>query len=181
MYKSFIIILLAVYGMPVQAQKFTTEKTSVVFYSHASIEDIKATNLKTSGLFDAGTGDIAFVVPVNEFQFAKSLMQEHFNEKYLETEKYPRSTFQGKIAGYDPAASGEQKVVAKGKLTIHGVTQSVEVPGTIVKQGEGLLMTSVFIVKLEDYKVQIPKLLWQNIAEQVEVTLNFSFKPTNKS
>ena len=181
MHKSFIIILLTAYWMPVHAQKFTTEKTSVVFYSHASIEDIKATNLKTSGLFDAGTGDIAFVVPVNEFQFAKSLMQEHFNEKYMETEKYPRSTFQGKITGYDPAAAGEQKAVAKGKLTIHGVTQTVEIPGTITKQGDGLLMNAVFAVKLEDYKVQIPKLLWQNIAEQVEVTLNFSFKPNNKS
>ena len=181
MYKSFIIVLLAAYWIPVHAQKFTTEKTSVVFYSHASIEDIKATNLKTSGLFDAGTGDIAFVVPVNEFQFAKSLMQEHFNEKYMETEKYPRSTFQGKITGYDPSATGEQKVVAKGKLTIHGVTQTVEIPGTIAKQGDGLMMNSVFVVKLEDYKIQIPKLLWQNIAEQVEVTLNFSFKPNNKS
>jgi hypothetical protein len=181
MYKNFMILLLAVYGLPLHAQKFATEKTSVVFYSHATIEDIKATNLKTSGLFDAGNGDIAFVVPVNEFQFAKSLMQEHFNEKYMETEKYPRSTFQGKIAGYDPAAAGEQKVIAKGKLTIHGVTQSVEIPGTIAKQGEGLVMNSVFVVKLEDYKIEIPKLLWQNVAEQVEVTLNFSFKPTNKS
>jgi polyisoprenoid-binding protein YceI len=181
MHKSFIIVLLAAYWIPVHAQKFTTEKTSVVFYSHATIEDIKATNLKTSGLFDAGTGDIAFVVPVNEFQFAKSLMQEHFNEKYLETEKYPRSTFQGKITGYDPGATGEQKVVAKGKLTIHGVTQTVEIPGTIAKQGDGLLMNAVFVVKLEDYKIQIPQLLWQNIAEQVEVTLIFSFKPSNKS
>jgi polyisoprenoid-binding protein YceI len=181
MHKSFIIILFAAYWMPVHAQKFITEKTSVVFYSHASIEDIKATNQKTSGLFDASTGDIAFVVPVNEFQFAKSLMQEHFNEKYMETEKYPRSTFQGKITGYDPGAAGEQKVVAKGKLTIHGVTQTVEIPGTIAKQGDGLLMNAVFVVKLEDYKVQIPKLLWQNIAEQVEVTLNFSFKPNPKS
>ena len=65
---------------------------------------------------------------------------------------------------------------AQGKLTIHGVTKDVEIPGTIEKQGDKLVMKSVFIVKLADYKVDIPKLMWQNIAEQVEVTVNFTYK-----
>ncbi len=104
-------------------------------------------------------------------------MKEHFNEKYMETEKYPKSTFQGKVSGYDPNATGTQNVSSKGKLTIHGETKEVEIPGTIEKQGEKLLMKSKFIVKLEDYKITIPQLLWQNIAEQVEVTVDFTFKP----
>jgi hypothetical protein len=158
------------------AQKYNTEKTYVSFFSDAAIEDIKAENTKTAGIFNSATGDLAFSVPIKEYQFAKSLMKEHFNEKYMETEKYPKSTFQGTITGYDPNATGTQDVTSKGKLTIHGETKEVEIAGTIEKQGDKLIMKSKFMVKLEDYKIKIPQLLWQNIAEQVEVTADFTFK-----
>ncbi|WP_333820142.1 YceI family protein [Ohtaekwangia sp.] len=174
---SFIVLLVACSVAGTYAQKYTASKSSITFFSHATIEDIKADNQKATSVFYSNTGDIAFIVPVNEFQFKKSLMQEHFNEKYMETEKYPKSTFQGKVSGYDPANAASQNVTAKGKLTIHGVTRDVEIPGTIEKSGDNLIMKSVFIVKLVDYKVDIPKLMWQNIAEQVEVTLNFTYKP----
>jgi polyisoprenoid-binding protein YceI len=170
--------ILCVTSLSASAQKFVTEKTFVTFFSHASIEDIKADNKKAVGIFNNATSDIAFSVPISEFQFAKSLMQEHFNEKYMESDKYPKSTFQGKISDYNSSsAAGIQNVKAAGKLTIHGVTNDVNIPGTIEKQGDKLLMKSKFKVKLQDYKVAIPQLLWQNIAEEVEVTLEFTFKP----
>lgn len=177
--KISIVFILLMFNLIVdlQAQKFVSEKTFVSFYSHGALEDIKADNQKGSALFDAGTGDIAFVIPVKEFEFAKALMKEHFNEKYMDTEKYPKSTFQGKINGYNPSVNTEQSVTAAGKLMIHGVTRDVEIPGKISKKGESLLMTSTFMVRLEDHKIKIPQLVWQNIAEQVEVTLNFSFTP----
>lgn len=175
--KIFLLLFCMAPVLSTQAQKFVTDKTSVGFYSHAAIEDIKAENLKASGLFDPATADIAFVVPVGEFKFAKSLMQEHFNEKYMETERYPKATFQGKVTGFDATADNSQKVIAKGKLTLHGVTQTVEIPGELEKKGDAFVMTAKFVVKLVDYKIDIPKLLWQNIAEQVDVTVQFSFKP----
>lgn len=179
MYKKFVLLGCAIGCMifSVQGQKFTTEKTFVSFFSDAAIEDITAENTKTVGAFNAATGDIAFSVPIKEYEFEKSLMKEHFNEKYMDTEKYPKSTFQGKVIGYDANATGIQNVSSKGKLTIHGQTNEVEIPGTIEKQGDKLIMKSKFIVKLEDYKIAIPQLLWQNIAEQVEVTVDFTFKP----
>jgi hypothetical protein len=158
-------------------QKYVTEATLVSFYSHAAIEDISASNKKSVGIFNSSTADIAFSVPIQEFQFAKSLMQEHFNEKYMESDKYPKSTFQGKISNFNTGVAGVQNVKANGKLTIHGVTNSIEVPGTIEKEGEKFLMKSKFKVKLQDYKITIPQLLWQNVAEEVEVTLEFAFKP----
>lgn len=158
-------------------QKYAIEKGGVSFYSHAAIEDIKADNKKVSSIFNASTGDIVFSIPINQFQFEKSLMQEHFNEKYMESDKYPKATFQGKISGFDPNAKGAQQLKANGKLTIHGVTQEVEIPGTLEKQDNKLLMKTKFIVKLADYKIAIPQLLWQNIAEQVEVTSDFVYKP----
>jgi polyisoprenoid-binding protein YceI len=175
--KKILIISLVLLSGNSFAQKYTTEKTFISFFSDAAIEDIKADNKKASSIFNAATGDIAFSVPIKDFEFAKSLMKEHFNEKYMDTEKYPKSTFQGKVTGFDPQASGVQNAKAQGKLSIHGVTKDVEIPGTIEKQGDKLLMKSKFVVKLEDYKIEIPQLLWQNIAEQVEVTIDFVYKP----
>jgi len=169
-------ILLMMFGKA-SAQKFISEKSFIGFYSHATIEDIKADNKKAVGLFNVATNDLVFSITISEFQFAKALMQEHFNEKYMESDKYPKSTFQGKVEGYDHTQSALQNVKAVGKLSIHGVTKDVEIPGTIEKQGDKLILKSLFVVKLVDYKIEIPQLLWQNIAEQVEVTVDFIFKP----
>lgn len=159
------------------SQKYVIEKAFVSFFSDAAIEDIKADNKKTSSIFNAENGEVVFSIPINEFQFEKSLMQEHFNEKYMESDKYPKSTFQGKITGFDPNAKGTQQAKATGKLTVHGVTNEVEIPGTIEKQGDKIAMKAKFMVKLVDHKITIPQLLWQNIAEQVEVTVDFLYKP----
>jgi len=158
------------------AQKFTSDKSYVKFFSDAAIEDITAENTKSSSIFNETTGDVVFSIPIKEFEFAKSLMKEHFNEKYMETEQFPKSTFQGKISGYQPALSGEQKATAIGKLTIHGVTLDVQLPGTIINANGTLTMKAKFMVKLADYKIKIPQLLWKNIAEEVEVTVEFNYK-----
>ena len=171
------LLLLAARVLPAAAQNYTTEKSFISFYSHAPIEDIKAENVKAVSLFNSLTGDIAFSVPVKEYQFKKTLMQEHFNEKYMESEKYPKSTFQGKITGFNPQTKGIQQVSTLGRLTIHGVTKEVNVKGTIEKLADKLNMKSTFIVKLEDYNIEVPSLLRNNIAEQVEVTIDFVFKP----
>ncbi len=161
----------------VNAQKYTVESSSITFFSDASIEDIKADNTKALSIFNITTGDVAFSIPIKDFEFDKALMKEHFNEKYLETEKYPKATFQGKFMGYVADISGEQAVTATGKLTIHGVTKEVIISGSL-KISEGkILAKSSFKIKLEEYKIQIPQLLWQNIAEEVEVSLNFIYKP----
>ena len=174
---TLVLISLVFLGSKAWSQKYTAEESKVTFFSAAAIEDITANNTKSSSIFNAATGDIAFSIPINEFEFEKSLMREHFNEKYMDSEKYPKSTFQGKIEGFDNGVTTVQQVSAKGKLTIHGRTQDIDVPGTIEKQGDKLRMKSKFIVRLEDYKIKIPTLMWQNIAEQVEVTIDFTFKP----
>jgi hypothetical protein len=170
------LIFLVVIQTPVVAQKFILDKSLISFFSDGAIEDISAQNKKTSSIFNSTTTDIVFSVPITEFQFEKSLMQEHFNEKYMESDKFPKAVFQGKIVGFDPAASTKQDVKALGKMTIHGVTKDIEIPGIAEKNGDRIVLKSKFIVKLEDYKITIPQLLWQNIAEQVEVTVDLVFK-----
>ncbi len=159
------------------AQKYVLEKGAITFFSDATVEDIAAKNEKASSIMNVQTLDIAFSVPIREFQFEKKLMQEHFNEKYLESEKFPKSTFTGKMVGFNSAAKGIQQVKAQGKLSIHGVTTAVEISGTAEVQSDKIILKSKFIVKLADYKIKIPQLMWQNIAEQVEVTVDFTYKP----
>lgn len=170
-----VLLMICLSVQLVNAQKYKLDKSLINFYSSAPLEDITANNTKTTSIFDADKAEIVFSVPIQEFQFEKALMQEHFNEKYMESDKYPRSTFQGKIVSFNKS-SAEQQVIAKGKLTIHGVTREVEIPGTIKLQGNIIEMNTKFIVKLEDYKIKIPAILWKNIAEEIEVTANFVYK-----
>jgi hypothetical protein len=175
-----VIIAVTLIAITCHAQKYAAEKSEITFFSDAPMEDIHATNKKSVALLDLSSGQLVFSVPVNAFRFEKGLMEEHFNEKYMESHKYPKSTFQGAIMNFNPGKTGLQQVTAKGKLDLHGVTREIEVPGTaeITSDKEILIKTS-FNVKLKEYNVTIPQLLWQNIAEQVEVKLDFIFKPKN--
>ncbi len=175
--KGFLVSLIFVLsGIVASAQKYVTEAGLISFFSDAAIEDIKAENKMVGSLFNATSGELVYIVKIKDFIFDKALMREHFNEKYMETEKFPKSTFQGKLVGFNPSAVGEQKVSAKGKLTIHGITKDIDIPGTVEFDKGKVKMKSKFMVKLEDYNVKIPKLVWQNIAEEVEVKIDFSYK-----
>jgi polyisoprenoid-binding protein YceI len=159
------------------AQRYQLEASTISFYSEAPLEDIEAETNEAQSLFDAGSGEVAFRVPIQSFQFEKALMQEHFNENYLESDKYPNATFEGTLQGFDPDQTGEQSVTASGKMAIHGVTHAIEVPGTIQSQGEGWEMQATFPITIADYKIKIPKVVFYNIAEVVEVTVHFTYGP----
>jgi hypothetical protein len=170
-----LIMLLPGYAS--SAQKFTAEHGEISFFSDGIVEDIDAKNGQVGSLFDAGNGDVVFIAKIRDFVFPKSLMREHFNEKYMETEKFPKATFQGKLVGAKAGAPGEQKVRAVGKLNMHGVTRDIDVPGTVEFNAGKIVTKSRFKVKLEDYNIKIPTVVWQNIAEEVEVRVDFTYKP----
>jgi hypothetical protein len=176
MKRFFVFVACIAIGIPACAQKFSSEKGMITFFSDAAIEDIKAENNVVGSLFNSASGELVYIVKIKDFKFDKALMREHFNEKYMETEKFPKSTFQGKVTGFNPNASGEQKCKAVGKLNIHGVVKDVDIPGTIEFSGGKAILKSKFMVKLADYQIKIPKLVWQNIAEEVEVKIEFIYK-----
>jgi hypothetical protein len=175
--KRLLVVTIVLLCANAQAQKYTSEKGMISFFSDAAIEDIEAVNNMVGSLFNASSGDLVYIVKIKDFKFDKSLMREHFNEKYMETEKFPKSTFQGKVTGFTVNNTAEQKVKAVGKLTIHGVTKDIDVPGTLHFVNGKALMKSKFMVRLADYNVKIPTLVWQNIAEEVEVKVEFTYKP----
>ncbi|MDN3667779.1 YceI family protein [Echinicola jeungdonensis] len=170
-----LIFLVWSWCLPLLGQTYKSTDSKVTFFSDAPLEDIKATNKDATGLFDSKSGELAFVVPIKGFEFRKSLMQQHFNERFMESDKYPRGTFQGQLSNYDMESSGTQKAVAKGKMTIHGITRDFQVTGDFTVSGNKIEMEAVFPIKVADYDVEIPKVLFYNISEEVEVTVNFKF------
>jgi len=168
-----IFILLSVHCT--YAQKYKLEKSQVSFFSSAPVEDIRADNTKTSSIFNLTNGDIVISIPINQFQFDKALMQQHFNEKYMESDKYPRAIFQGKISGIENVQY-RQEVMAIGIMNIHGVNREIKIPGQLIMTKDQIEMKAVFKVLLEDYKIKIPAIMWKNIAEEIEVTVNFIYK-----
>ncbi|MEQ9439189.1 MAG: YceI family protein [Cyclobacteriaceae bacterium] len=172
-----IIPLLGMLGNHSHAQRYRLASCEVSFYSEAPLENIEAVTVDAQSAFDSSSGEVAFLIPIRGFQFEKALMQEHFNENYLESEKYPNATFEGELEGFQPDISEEQTVTAKGKLTIHGVTREVEVPGTIQPANGNWEMQATFPISVADYKIKIPKVVFYNIAETVDVTVQFTYQP----
>jgi polyisoprenoid-binding protein YceI len=160
-------------------QKYKSESSYISFFSDAPMEDIKAENPNSKSAIDLETGEIAFSVPIKSFTFEKSLMQEHFNENYLESEKYPNATFSGKLIGFDPSKVGWQPATAKGRMTIHGVENEITCDGRLNINGNDVQIEAIFPVQVADYKIKIPKVVFYNIAETVEVTVKISYVKIN--
>lgn len=158
------------------AQKYITEKADISFFSEAPIENIKATTSEASSLIDLATGEFAFSVPIKSFTFRKSLMKKHFNENYMDSEKYPKATFKGTLKNYQ-TTPGSYRAIAIGELTIHGRKNKVEIEGDLVVTDKSVEINAVFPVALKDHNIKIPKILFSNIAEIVEVTVAFQYKP----
>ncbi|MBT1703648.1 YceI family protein [Chryseosolibacter indicus] len=177
MRKYVVLYLFILISGILNAQRYTSEKGHITFFSDATIEDIEAENTIVGSLFNATSGEVVYIIKIRDFVFDKALMREHFNEKYMESEKYPKATFQGRVVGFKPDIIGAQKVRAVGKLSMHGVVRDIDVPGSAENVNGKIHMKSKFIMKLEDYNIKIPTLVWQNIAEQIEVSVDFIYKP----
>jgi hypothetical protein len=160
--------------------KYLGNEGTISFFSKAPLEDIEAIHEEVSGVINGESGEVAFIVKMTGFQFEKKLMQEHFNENYVESEKYPKSTFEGMItnnAEVDYTKAGSYPVTVKGNLTIHGVGQDIEVPGEIEVKGKGIIARTTFIVKPADHDIKIPKVVRNNIAKEVEVKVQLQANP----
>ncbi len=162
------------------AQKFMTKTGYIGFFSHTPIEDIKADNNQVASVLDVSTGEVVFQVLVKSFKFEKALMEEHFNENYLESDKYPRSTFKGKItnlSSIDFSKTGKYDATAEGDLNLHNVTRKITVTGVFEIVNDGINASSKFTITPEDYNISIPQVVRQNIAKTMEVTVNMNYKP----
>lgn len=165
------------------AQKFFTKAGQISFYSDTPMEKIEAHNNKAVSVLDTESGAMEFSVLIKGFQFEKALMQEHFNENYMESNTYPKSLFKGKITNMSAVnlqSDGTYDVTVAGELTIHGVTQSVETTGTMTVADGTLSAQSSFEVAVADYEIEIPKVVADNIAKVVRIDVTLDYQPLNQ-
>jgi polyisoprenoid-binding protein YceI len=156
-----------------QAQIYATRNGFIGFYSKTPLENIKAENKQVYAVIDATKKNLAFNLLVKGFSFSKKLMQDHFNEEYIESDKYPKAGFNGTYTGdVDITKNGAYKVEAQGQLTLHGVTKSITVPAIIeVKDGK-LIGKATFKLTPSDFNIKIPALVKEKIAQQTDVTVS---------
>lgn len=156
-----------------RAQLYTSTQSTVGFFSKTPVEDISAETKEIKALMNVQTKEVAFLIPNTSFQFKNKLMQEHFNEKYMESEKYPMSTFKGKInEEVDLTKDGVYPVTVTGKLNIHGVEQERNITGTVAVKEGIIQIKSAFKVQLSAHKIDIPKLVVAKIAEEIDVKVD---------
>ena len=156
-----------------------TRTGEVHFFSETPIENIEAQNAQMSGLLDASNGGFAFQVQMRAFHFEKALMEEHFNENYVESEKYPKATFQGSIQDWSDAwKDGESHdVVATGSFDFHGVKKDRDIAGTLTWNGQGWDIETRFPVALEDHQIKVPAVVKDNIAPVIDVDAKATLDP----
>ncbi|MEX2596210.1 MAG: YceI family protein [Salibacteraceae bacterium] len=164
--------------------KYFTRDGHVSFFSETPVEDIEAHNEKMTCVLDSDNGNVEFAVLIKSFEFEKALMEEHFNENYMESNEFPKATFKGTIqefvgirdSGFPPGV----EMIAKGTMMIHGVEKPVEAVGYVDNTSDGLRLRSTFLVAPEDYDIEIPNTVRENIAKEITVTVDADLKPLKK-
>lgn len=157
---------------------FVTRSGKINFNASTPLEDIEAENARVNALLKTDSGAFGVVLLISEFEFPRKLMQEHFNENYLESEKFPKATFSGTIpVNTLPETGGNCQCTVSGTLTLHGVSRPLQATARITNPGTGYNLQSTFTIRPEDHHIEIPKLLFTKIAEEVEVTVELQLKP----
>lgn len=177
---SIALVLLLIIQTTSGQDKYMTREGVITFYSHTIIEDITAINEKVASVIDIEKSAVAIIVLMNEFQFEKKLMQEHFNENYVESEKYPKATFSGSFSGMsesDFQTPGIYQVQVSGEMSIHGHTQKISTEGSIEVGQNNIIASTKFLLNPEDYGIRIPKVVRKNIAEKMEITAELICDP----
>ena len=183
MKKIIFAIAILVSASTVFGQKVLTKNGKIYFdcTSPSPPEKIDATNDKTMSVIDPASGAIEFALLMKAFSFEKALMQEHFNENYVESDKFPKATFKGTItnmSSIDLKKDGTYPATVKGQMTLHGETKEVTTTGTItVKGGSITAAKSEFKIMLADYKIDIPSVVKDKIAKEAKITVDLSFQP----
>ncbi|MBK7181626.1 MAG: YceI family protein [Bacteroidetes bacterium] len=164
------------------AQIYIAKSCEISFFSSSPLENIEAINKNTKPIINTATGDVQMKIAITGFVFEKPLMQEHFNENYLESDKFPSAIFKGKInEKIDWTKDGEHKVTITGTFEIHGVKKERTFDGVVKIKGQEITISSKFNIHIADYNIKVPSLYVKNIAEDVEVKINSVLEPYKKN
>lgn len=158
--------------------KYITQTGKITFDAGTGLEDIIAVNKGVSSAIDSKSGKMQFKLQITGFEFKRQLMQDHFNENYMESEKFPEAKFSGNITNIGKvnfAKDGSYPVNVKGNLEIHGVKNEVETEGTIKVKGQDINTQAEFTITLEDYKINIPSVVKDKLSKTVKISVDCDY------
>lgn len=180
----YLLLLALLPGLTASAQTvvFTSKSMTITFFSEAPLENIEAITKNGTSVLTTSKNEVVFLVPIKSFTFDKSLMQEHFNENYMESNKYPNATFKGIInEAIDYKMNGTHKVSVTGKLNVHGVDRDRTINGFVTIKDGIISISSDFVIECKEHDIKIPNLLAEKIAEKVMVKVSGSYAPYVKA
>jgi hypothetical protein len=181
--KTALTVFFILSSFYLQAQRYITKNGSIYFLSDAPLMKIEGINNKVNSALDIKSEMFVFKVLMKSFVFENALLEEHFNENYAESDKYPVSTFKGKINNIKDInfnKQGNYNVKVEGDLTIHGVTHNIQTDGIFTVYNKGIKGKSEFKIKLADYNIEIPKIVTGKIAEEILIKVNIDLKLLKK-
>ncbi|MBO9635656.1 MAG: YceI family protein [Chitinophagaceae bacterium] len=177
---SLLLIFFLLVGTAHAQARYFTRTGQISFSSKGLLETIRAHNKTVTCVLDATSGNIQFSVMMRGFEFKKALMQEHFNENYVESDKYPNADLKGQIISSplpDLTRDGVYPVKVKGKLTIHGVTRELTTDGTITVKQSSVQAEAAFNILLSDYQIKVPSIVTNSLSNTVNIAVTCSLQP----
>ncbi len=175
-----LFALATAFTLPQSGGRYMTKNGKVSFFSHTPVEDIKGDNNKVSSVLDSKSGKIVIELLVKSFAFKKALMEEHFNENYMESTKFPKSKFDGKIdniSAINFSKDGTYTSGVSGNLTIKDKSNAIKTTGTFTVKGGKLNGKAVFKINPTDYNIVIPAVVKDKIAKDIEITADLDYEP----
>lgn len=171
----FAAIAVVALAFSANAQRFATKTGTIAFDATSPAEDITASTSSATGVVEGTSGKVEISVNVKGFHFKRALMEEHFNENYIESAKFPKATFSGQLEGWNAEMlkkDGTQNLTAKGKLTMHGVTKDVQTKATITVKGGAIVAANTdFTIAAADYGIEIPSAVKDKIAKTIKIAV----------
>ena len=170
-----VLFITLLVGSTMFSQKMITRSGEIKFDATVpgAMDEVIGTNKTVSAIFDKSTSELVVLSLVKSFKFKSPLMEEHFNENYMESDNLPKASFKGKILNYEDKAG---IYVVEGDLTIHGVTNKVKTKMSIANDNGKLLLSGAFTIKLSDYKLDVPSLAKKTLAETAKISLKLAFE-----
>jgi hypothetical protein len=178
-----VILITSLFTINASAQNYLTRNGRITFFSTTPMEDIEANNNEVTSILNIKKGEFAFVALIKSFKFKKALMEEHFNENYMESNTFPKANFKGIITDVSKVnflKDGIYPVKVKGDLTIHGVTKTIEAPANVSVAKGNITATSKFNIQLKDYNIKIPGAVVNKIAETISISVDCKYEPFKK-
>lgn len=170
-------LLILLFTISINAQdRYFTKSGNISFFSYTLVEDIKADNDQVLSILNTENGQIVIKILMRSFHFKKALMQEHFNENYIESHKYPKAIFKGNIKNYEELKE-LSKTEITGKLTIRGIEKEVVIKANIENINNEIILKGDFKVQIADFDIKIPAVVSKNISKTIEISFELNHKP----